>query len=156
MNENINLVEILKGCPKGMKLYSPILGDCTLDGIDHDNEYPINVWATNILHGFTKDGKLYNDHAECTLFPSKEQRDWSKFKNPYNSFNPESLKPFDKVLVRNSSFNNWVIDFFQNLNTDNTAACLTNVWKQCIPYNDETKILFRTKDKTPDFYRWWI
>lgn len=27
MNENINLVEILKGCPKGTSLYSSILGE---------------------------------------------------------------------------------------------------------------------------------
>ena len=27
MNENLNLVEILKDCPKGTKLYSSVLGE---------------------------------------------------------------------------------------------------------------------------------
>lgn len=27
MNENVNLVEILKDCPKGTKLYSTVLGE---------------------------------------------------------------------------------------------------------------------------------
>ena len=30
MNENLNLVEILKNCPKGIKLYSPIYRDVEL------------------------------------------------------------------------------------------------------------------------------
>ena len=30
MNENLNLVEILKDCPEGTKLYSPIYGDVKL------------------------------------------------------------------------------------------------------------------------------
>lgn len=39
-----NIAEILKYCPKGMKLYSPILGECTLCEIDNnDKYYPIIV-----------------------------------------------------------------------------------------------------------------
>lgn len=34
MNENINLVEILKDCPKGTKLYSPLFGEVTLLAVD--------------------------------------------------------------------------------------------------------------------------
>lgn len=30
MNNNINIAEILKDCPKGMKLYSPLLRNITL------------------------------------------------------------------------------------------------------------------------------
>lgn len=33
MNENINLVEILKDAPKGTKLYSPICGECELNKV---------------------------------------------------------------------------------------------------------------------------
>ena len=44
-------------------------------------------------------GEEYPD-AECTLFPSKEQRDWSKFKVKKPKFDPKTLKPFDKVLAR--------------------------------------------------------
>ena len=84
MNENLNLVEILKDCPKGTKLYSPIYGGVELEELfqDKDKLYPIRVkLRDNALDDFTKDGRINADYdGECTLFPSKDQRDWSKFK----------------------------------------------------------------------------
>ena len=87
MNENINLVEILKDCPVGTELYSPIFGSCTLVEViqTYDCTYPINV---NVDHGdstrwFTSKGKyMAGGNGECMLFPSKENRDWSTFKAP--------------------------------------------------------------------------
>ena len=38
MNENLNLVEILKDCPIGTKLYSTIHGDVKLELIDDPAE----------------------------------------------------------------------------------------------------------------------
>lgn len=84
MNENLNLVEILKDCPKGTKLYSPIYGDVELEELfqDKDKLYPIRVkLRDNALDDFTKDGRINADYdGECIIFPSREQRDWSKFK----------------------------------------------------------------------------
>ena len=84
MNENLNLVEILKDCPKGTKLYSTIYGDVELVKVYlKDDEYPIEI---EIGEGgdttyVANDGRLLGDFpGECTLFPSKDQRDWSKFK----------------------------------------------------------------------------
>lgn len=34
---NINIIEILKDCPKGMKLYSPLFGDVKLEKRGSDN-----------------------------------------------------------------------------------------------------------------------
>ncbi len=34
MNENLNLVEILKDCQKGTKLYSPVLGELSYDDLN--------------------------------------------------------------------------------------------------------------------------
>ena len=31
--EKINIAELLKDCPKGMELYSPLCGECKLDMI---------------------------------------------------------------------------------------------------------------------------
>ena len=84
-----NIAEILKYCPKGMKLYSPILGECTLCEIDNNNKYyPIIVEAfvnderTSIQ--FTKEGLYLTGclDSECLLFPSKNRRDWSNFRVP--------------------------------------------------------------------------
>ena len=86
MNENLNLVEILKDCPKGTKLYSTIFGEVKL----HEVRYGIDIYTICIenkaggQYWLTSDGR-YADRfdGECTLFPSREQRDWSKFTNPW-------------------------------------------------------------------------
>lgn len=82
MNENLNLVEILKDCPRGTKLYSTIFGDVKFEEINEDRLHPIIVRiGDGHIEYFTTDGKKYYGiyNGECTLFPSKDQRDWSKF-----------------------------------------------------------------------------
>ena len=81
MNENLDLTKILDGCPAGTEFYHLIFGQVALREII-DDEYPIIVEPiiNTTRSSLTKDGRLnakYN--GECLLFPSKEQRDWSKF-----------------------------------------------------------------------------
>ena len=106
MNENLNLVEILKDCPEGTKLYSLVYGDVYFRGIRQHPHYPIETVALKDVYdiqSFTSEGKmLINYEGECVLFPSKEQRDWSKFKPKQPKFDPKTLQTFDKVLVRDS------------------------------------------------------
>ncbi len=83
--KNLNLVEILKDCPKGTKFYSTIFGEVEFYKIREDSNYPI-VCVTNGGSNcdITADGKYYEDwDGECTLFPNKYQRDWSKFTAPW-------------------------------------------------------------------------
>ena len=98
MNENIDLTKILKNCPKGWKLYTPIFGDVEFKEIDTSKVYSVNVKLTSgLIESFTREEKLYDrDYydAECVLFPSKEQRDWSKFIAPWykkDKFDPNTL-----------------------------------------------------------------
>lgn len=81
-----NLISILKHCLKGTKLYSPIFGEITFKGI-----YNHTILGEAIDHNgesrtvaFTRLGRFYCDFpsAECVLFPSKDQRDWDKFRIP--------------------------------------------------------------------------
>ena len=84
MENKINIAEILKDCPKGMKLYSPIYGEIELLKVNSNYTYPINITIGIDSTGtFTSDGRLYEQYhsAECILFPSSEMRDWSKFFN---------------------------------------------------------------------------
>ena len=82
MNENLNLVEILKDCPKGTKLYSTIFGEVEFGFIEGHSIYPIVLILNGGHEYLTSDGKLFNKFdGECILFPSREQRDWSKFKH---------------------------------------------------------------------------
>ena len=89
MNENIDLTQILKDCPKGWKFYSTILGEVEIEVCGNryypDGSYPIRVFLPTHEQGWvTKEGKHYIQFdGECTLFPSKDQRDWSKFTAPW-------------------------------------------------------------------------
>lgn len=78
----LNLIEILKNVPKGTKLYSPIFGECELNGISNDFIY------ISGNHGgyLNKDGTYYEGCGECLLFPSKENRDWSTFEIKKDDF----------------------------------------------------------------------
>lgn len=296
MNKNLNLVKILKDCPKGTKLYSPALGECTLEKLTEDKTFPIQV-KYKTKHNtfselFTKNGYLFFDisDAECMLFPSKDQRDWSKWhgyfkegdivisdkgdihllrtsdssycayreswqglpkfdstittsvkadryateeekqklfdalkSNGYkwnaetktleklivpkfkvgtkiihkstglrctlgeyaegisayrtniglsithkdleqwelapNKFDPKTLQPFDKVLVRDIGCETrWHIQFFETMydNKKYPFMCLGDkVYSFCIPYNDNTKHLIGKSEEAPEFYRYW-
>lgn len=167
MNENINLCEILKDCPKGTKLYSSVLGEVRFYGIDTGNNYVIKVVFSSkyIKHDnayFTKEGKyLANAYGECVLFPSKDQRDWSKWKCPKpkkQKFDPKTLNPYDKVLVRCENIYNWNCSLFSNIDDqceNYPFGCLGSYYRFCIPYNEDTKHLVGTSDEAPGYYRYW-
>ena len=161
MNENINLVELLKDCPKGTKLYSPILGIVEFQDIQGGTLHPIIVY-TGGRYYFTKEGKFVDSkYGECMLFPSKDQRDWSKWKCPKPKFDPKTLQPFDKVLARidDDDYQCWFADFVSMPATvcyDRIPCIMSNKdWTMVIPYNDDTKHLVGTTDEAPEYYRYW-
>ena len=43
MNENLNLVEIVKDCPEGTKLYSTVFGEVELNVININSGEPIYI-----------------------------------------------------------------------------------------------------------------
>lgn len=159
INEKLNLCEILKGCPKGTKLYSTIYGEVFLDGVssDKDDFYPILYSRGNNSFSATSDGRIVNyDDAECCLFPSRETRDWSTFKPKKERFDSKTLKPFDKVLVRHY-YCSWHIEYFSHFNASGVFpyVCINSGYKYCIPYNDDTKHLIGTTDDAPEYYKYW-
>ena len=217
MNENLNLEEILKDCPKGTKLYSTVYGEVEFDGIIKREDFPVKFVKSDGDRGsVTAQGLALSCYdGECTLFPSREQRDWSKFKQlvkpkfkvgdkivyspciyiessrfkgkiseitddkyiftdgsymPISSqdnwdlvpdkkskFDPKKLQPFDKILARNGHSENWNCDIFSNIydNEPYKYNTISNYWKYCIPYNDDTKHLVGTADEAPEYYRYW-
>lgn len=101
MNENINLVELLKDCPKGTKFYTPICGEVELVVID-DNL----INTTNNIYNcfFTKEGYYSTKGTpECLLFPSKDQRDWNVWKEEQNQDKEINLKIGDYINFENES-----------------------------------------------------
>lgn len=76
MEEKLNIAEILKDKPVGLKLYSPTFGCIRFNGVYKDKVYFYSE-DTN-AHSVNQYGKMY-DGGECIIFPSKEMRDWAKF-----------------------------------------------------------------------------
>ena len=162
MNENIDLTKILKNCPKGWKFYSSVWGDVKFNRIDEeDSSYPI-VFITKYDGNMsvTANGKYYKQfNGECIIFPSKEQRDWSKFSAPWykkEKFDPNKLQPFDKVLARYNSDDMWKVDFYSHKGVSKTYPyrCIGSPYSYCIPYNDDTKHLVGTTEEAPEYYRY--
>ena len=161
MNENIDLTKILKDCPEGTTFWSDNYGEvqfkCIIKSYNYPINYPILVKRTDGHNAYyTKEGwwDMYFP-ANCLLWPSKDCRDWSKFTAPWykkDKFDPNTLKPFDKVLVRISNL--WRVNFFSN-KEDGAYRCIDYSFKYCIPYNDDTKYLVGTTDEAPEYYRYW-
>ena len=166
MNENLNLVDILKDCPKGTKLYSTMYGDVKFESINEKKSHPIIVRiGEDHTECFSIDGKIYSFYdGECTLFPSRDERDWSKFKPKKPKFDPKTFQPFDKVLVRNCDADKWKCAHFSYMEPSfmGTIYVTSMLFRDrihyndnCIPYNDDTKHLVGTTDEAPEFYRYW-
>ena len=169
MNENLDLTKILEGCPNGTKLYSTVLGDVIFMWVNSEYKlYPIVLKAHNectresCIAYSTTDGRYrYDYNGECTLFPSKDQRDWSKFERFWDKqkekFDLKTLKPFDKVLVRNDSLGSWRCDLLSHFNkfSGDPLFISAQYWHECIPYNEDTKYLLGTKCEAPEYYKWW-
>ena len=163
MNEKIDLTQILKNCPKGTKLYSPIFGEVEFECVNNSCGTIMYKTNTGRIFDVTYEGKFFTNYydGECTLFPSKEQRDWSKFTAPWykkGKFDPKTLKPFDKVLVKRAGKeDSWTCNIFSSYSegTGYDFECLDDVYENCIPYNDETKHLVGTSEEVPEYYRYW-
>ena len=164
MNENIDLTKILDGCPPGTEFYSLIYGKVRFVKLRNCAYTPILVRddIDDMLLYFEKDGSIIYGRGECTLFPSKDQRDWSKFvrfwdNSKVEKFDVNTLKPYNRVLVRDATSRCWKIDFY-GYNPDpyvGLIECASGSKPYCIPYNEETKHLLGTNDDCPEYYRWW-
>ena len=171
-NKELNLCEILKDCPTGTKFWSPVWGDVTFVQINDVGVFPIVLSAKSFSNSnisLRSNGKMYDiKEAECLLYPSKYQRDWSKFvrfwdkpnteESTVEMFDENTLKPFDKVLARDYLNDNWMADFFEKIEENDiyyNVTCVTCKWVQCIPYNEDTKHLLGTTNDCPEYYKWW-
>ena len=162
MNENLDLTKILKYCPKGWKFYTSVWGE--VEFIEYNRESgdfifdPIDMGNMDNVH-INTDG-TFCCFGECIIFPSKEQRDWSKFNAPWykkEKFDPKTLNPFDRVLVRNCRAYKWKCEHFSYFKEgdDYPCMCSSNSYAFCVPYNDDTKHLIGTSDEASKYYRYW-
>ena len=170
MNENIDLTKILKDCPKGWKFYSSVYGEVAfIEVLDNASDiqrlkYPIKLLDNSgECYYVSSKGRHRYNLGECTFFPSRYQRDWSKFTASWyknDKFDPKTLKEFDRVLVKisNEYFNTWYADFVAvpaYIKNEPPLILGAKEAKMVIPYNDETKHLVGTNEEAPEYYRYW-
>ena len=168
MNENLDLTKILDGCPPGTEFYHSGFGRVWFVCIDLDSDYPIRLSLHNDPcdnTALTKKGTVNVKYeGECILFPSRTQRDWSKFERFWDKpkvekverFDPNTLQPFDRVLVRVDKNDCWMAAHFSHVDDyTHKAVCDTFYYTQCVPYNEETKHLVGKIDDCPEYYKWW-
>ena len=135
-----NIIEILKNCPEGTKIYSTIFGEATFKIINDSIKVVVSAYD---LLWFDKYGR-YTPTGECLIFPSKDNRDWNTFNAPCQ------FKPFDKIVGR---FSNgfWNADLFSYYKPGNEDGLpfhgISGYYYQCLPYNEETAKLIGTKDE---------
>ena len=126
METKINIAEILKDKPKGIRLYSPIFGECAFSFVREETD-EICVKKHNGEKAFFNSKGLYNTLGECLLFPSKEIRDWRKF----------AWKKGDVLISNDYSteviFYNWYDDTYTNFYGKHR---LDSEDKNNIKYND--------------------
>ena len=76
--------------------------------------------------------------------------------------NQFKFKPFDQVLVRDEDDECWRIEIYSYFQNDEISGynhvCLTQAYKQCIPYNENTAHLFNTNNpyQTVESKKWVI
>ena len=136
MENEINIAEILKDCPKGTKLYSPIFGEVKFDGLQENTVSVLSTYydGRGIFNSFKENGSFYSGYSqsECLLFPSSEMRDWTKF-----------FKRGD-VVIKNGGgmaavFDGWANDTYTEFNTTVNLYCDNNTGEEEVC----TTLLFR-------------
>ena len=93
--------------------------------------------------------RLATDSEKQQLFDAlaKEGKAWDANKKEVVDLKPKAkLKPFDKVLVRDSKSDNWRANLFGYIGKDGYYRCVYANWVYCIPYAGNEHLLGTTNN----------
>ena len=116
-------------------------GQCLEDASVKETPKHIGEWFIDLVSSMSeKEQDEFREHVKNNLPYLRGKGEYVPYKHEF--------KPFDKVLVRNHDGEIWCCALFSHkdfslvtptiITTDNMA------WKQCIPYNEQTKHLVGT------------
>lgn len=131
--EKINVAKLLKYCPKGMELDSPVWNNIVFEEIDGDS---IVIFRTSVgaIVYLTQYGEINSIDGNCVIFP-KGKTTWEGFVPPCK---PCEFKDGDIVYVKSDKRNEYIIIFkeirndhihkyvcfaYQHLSIDKCALC---------------------------------
>lgn len=104
------------------------------------------------IHGHTLQDmilRLATEEENQQLFDTlaKEGKAWDAEKKKIMYLKPKvELRPFDKVLVRDSKSDNWRANLFGYIDKDEYYHCVYANWVYCIHYAGNESLLGTTKD----------
>lgn len=142
----MNIAEILKYCPKYTKLYCILCGNAELEEITNIGTIVIRKVVDTISTSYTLDYEgRYSHSGECVLFPSKDQRDWNKFRLPVKR--GDIMMSDNKAFIISDeyadAFNNAFHKYICGIDTTGTfkVSQLDTYWtsKFYIPASEEAK-----------------
>ena len=93
--------------------------------------------------------RLATEEEKQQLFDAlaKEGKAWDAEKKQIIDLKPKvELKPFDKVLVRDSKSDYWRATLFSHINENGCYYCVWAGWTYCIPYEGNEHLLGTNKD----------
>ena len=93
--------------------------------------------------------RLATEEEKQQLFEAlaKEGKAWDAEKKQIIDLKPKvELKPFDKVLVRDSKSDYWRATLFSHINENGCYYCVWAGWTYCIPYEGNESLLGTNKN----------
>ena len=102
-----------------------------------------------VISDITDDKYIFTDGSYMSI---GSQDNWELVPN---KFDTATLKPFDRVLVRDKTEGAWRIEFFSHTQDDEYMfACHEYNWRQCVPYESNEHLLGKTDD-CDEYYKTW-
>ena len=111
-----------------------------------DDKYTLDEYGNTKVHYSLR---LATDSEKQQLFDalSKKGKRWDAEKKEIVDLKPKvELKPFDKVLVRDSKSDNWRANLFGYIGKDGYYRCVYANWIYCIPYEGNEHLLGTTNN----------
>ena len=111
-----------------------------------DDKYTLDEYGNTKVHYSLR---LATDSEKQQLFDalSKKGKRWDAEKKEIVDLKPKvELKPFDKVLVRDSKSDNWRANLFGYIDKDGYYRCVYANWVYCIPYAGNEHLLGTTNN----------
>lgn len=117
--------------------------DTTTHELDISGEY--KIFKENIM-----EIRLATEEEKLQLFNAilaKKDKTWDAEKKQIVDLKPKvELKPFDKVLVRDSKSDKWRVNLYGYKGNDRLYYCVYASWNYCIPYEGNEHLLGTTKN----------
>lgn len=143
---------VTQGVLEGVNVY--IIKNC-IDKIDNKYNYyaRYNIQNKKINYDdwshISPFAKFATDSEKQQLFDAlaKEGKAWDAEKKQIIDLKLKiELKPFDKVLVRDSKSDYWRATLFSHINEKGCYYCVWASWTYCIPYEGNEHLLGTNKD----------